>query len=226
MGTNAKVRVMVISRQYLFRLGIEHTLVEAGDIEVTTAAEVNETLLSSMDTLPPDIVLVDIDSSEEGLKTARQIRQRLPNIGVVVLTSKPDDSQLLQAIKAQAGACLDKEVTADQLVDTIRRVTRGEHPINESLTSRPALAEQVLHQFQELSWRSEAEALMSPLTPRETEILSHMAQGNPNKQIAIKLGISEQTIKNHVTSIMRKLNANARTEAVVVAIKQGLITLK
>ncbi len=83
----------------------------------------------------------------------------------------------------------------------------------------------MLHQFQELSWRSEAQALISPLTARETEILNYIAQGYLNKQIAAKLEISEQTIKNHVTSILRKLNANARTEAVVVAIKQGLISI-
>jgi DNA-binding NarL/FixJ family response regulator len=96
-------------------------------------------------------------------------------------------------------------------------VARGEHPINEGLTTRPKVAEQVLQQFQELSRRYEAEAFISPLTARETEILDYIAQGYLNKQIAIKLGISEQTIKNHVTSILRKLNANARTDAVVVA---------
>jgi len=142
-----------------------------------------------------------------------------------VLTSNPDDAQLFQALKAQATAYLNKEITADQLVDIIRRVARGEHPINESLTTRPNVAEQVLHQFQELSWRSEAEGFISPLTPRETEILNYIAQGYLNKQIAVELNISEQTIKNHVTSILRKLNANARTEAVVVAIKQGLISI-
>ena len=141
------------------------------------------------------------------------------------ITSDPNDAQLFQALKAQAAAYLSKEVTADQLATIVRRVARGEHPINESLTTRPKVAEQVLFQFQELSWRSEAEAFISPLTPRETEILNHIAQGYLNKQIAFKLGISEQTIKNHVTSILRKLNANARTEAVVVAIKQGLISI-
>ncbi|GAI89025.1 unnamed protein product, partial [marine sediment metagenome] len=136
-----------------------------------------------------------------------------------------DDAQLFQALKAQAVAYLSKEVTADELVDVIRRVARGEHPINESLTTRPKLAEQVLQQFQELSWRSEAEGFISPLTPREREILNYIAQGYLNKQIAAELDISEQTIKNHVTSILRKLNANARTEAVVIAIKQGLISI-
>jgi len=159
------------------------------------------------------------------LKLARKIKQRLPTIGVVILTSNPDDAQLFQALKAQAVAYLRKEVTAEELVSTIRRVARGEHPINESLTDRPKLAEQVLYQFQELSWRSEAEGFIAPLTPREMEILNYIAQGYLNKQIAAELDISEQTIKNHVTSILRKLNANARTEAVVVAIKQGLITV-
>lgn len=87
------------------------------------------------------------------------------------------------------------------------------------------LLKQVLSQFQKLSWRSDDEDIMSPLTPREIEILEHIAKGLLNKQIAAKLGISEQTIKNHVTSILRKLNANARTEAVVLAIKQGVISI-
>jgi DNA-binding NarL/FixJ family response regulator len=195
-------------------------------MEVSGAAEVNDEVLSAIDTLPPDVALVDIDApGEGGLKLARKIKQRLPNIGVVVLTSNPDDAQLFQALKAQAVAYLSKEVTAEELVDIIRRVARGEHPINESLYARPKLAEQVLQQFQELSWRTEAEGFIAPLTPREKEILNYIAQGYLNKQIAAQLDISEQTIKNHVTSILRKLNANARTEAVVVAIKQGLISI-
>ena len=83
----------------------------------------------------------------------------------------------------------------------------------------------MLSQFQRLSWRSDDEDIMSPLTPREIEILEYIAKGYLNKQIAVELGISEQTIKNHVTSILRKLNANARTEAVVLAIKQGVISI-
>jgi len=193
---------------------------------VSGAAEVNEETLATMDRLPPDVALVDIDApSDSGLKLAHRIKLRLPNIGIIMLTSNPSDTQLFQALKAQAAACLSKEVTAEALVDTIMRVAHGEHPINESLISRPNVADQVLQQFQELSQRSEAEAFISPLTNRETEILNLIAEGYLNKQIAIKLGISEQTIKNHVTSILRKLNANARTEAVVIAIKQGLISI-
>ncbi len=221
-----KIQVLIVSQQFLSRQGIEHSLSDTGDMEVSGTAEVNDEVLSAIDTSPPDVALVDIDApADSGLKLARRIKQRLPNIGVVVLTSNSDDAQLFQALKAQAVAYLSKEVTADELVDVIRRVARGEHPINESLTARPKLAEQVLQQFQELSWRSEAEGFISPLTPREKEILNYIAQGYLNKQIAAELDISEQTIKNHVTSILRKLNANARTEAVVIAIKQGLISI-
>ena len=221
-----KIQVIIVSQQFLFRQGIEHALSEMKDIKISTTAEVNDGVLDIIDTLPPDVALVDIDTpSEDGLKLARKIKQRLPTIGVVILTSNPDDAQLFQALKAQAVAYLSKEINPDELIHTIRRVARGEHPINENLTARPKLAEQVLHQFQELSWRSETEGFIAPLTPREMEILNYIAQGYLNKQIAAELDISEQTIKNHVTSILRKLNANARTEAVVVAIKQGLITV-
>jgi len=221
-----KIQVIIISQQVLFRQGIEHSLSRVRDINISATAEVSDEALSIIDKLPPDVALLDIDTpTDAGMKLARRIKQRLPTIGVAVLTSSPDDAQLFQALKAQAVAYLSKEVTASELVNTIRRVSRGEHPINESLTTRPKLAEQVLHQFQELSLRSEAEPFIAPLTPREMEILQYIAQGYLNKQIAAELDISEQTIKNHVTSILRKLNANARTEAVVVAIKQGLISL-
>jgi len=196
------------------------------DIETISAAEFNDGVPFAIDELPPDVVILDIDApSDNGLGLASYIRQRLPSIGIIMLTSNLDDTQLFNALKAQAAACMNKDITADQLIDTIRRVARGEHPINEGLTARPKVAEQVLHQFQELSQQYEAEAFISPLTTRETEILNYIAQGYLNKQIAITLGISEQTIKNHVTSILRKLNANARTDAVVLAIKQGLISI-
>ncbi len=224
---NNKIQVFVVSQQSLFQQGIEHSFSDIEDIAISGITGVSDQVLSVIDNLPPDVALVDLDGpSGSGLELARKIKQRSPNIGVVVLTSNPDDNQLFQALKAQAVAYLSKEVTADRLIDIVRRVAKGEHPINDSLVTRPKVAEHVLQQFQELSWRSEAEAYISPLTPRETEILQYIGQGYLNKQIAAELGISEQTIKNHVTSILRKLNANARTEAVVVAIKQGLISIK
>jgi DNA-binding NarL/FixJ family response regulator len=221
-----KIQVFIISQQSLFKQGVEQTFSEIEDISISGITEVDDSVVKAIDNLPPDVALLDIDGpSDNGIELAKKIKQRSPNIGVIVLSSNMDDNQLFLALKAQAVAYLSKEVTSEQLVETVRRVARGEHPINEYLTDRPKVAEHVLQQFQELSARSEAEAFMSPLTPREIEILQYIAEGYLNKQIAAELGISEQTIKNHVTSILRKLNANARTEAVVVAIKQGLITI-
>jgi len=219
------IKVLIVSQQVLFRQGIERSLSAVEDIEISGSAEINAKVLSAIDAMPPDVALVDIDApGDSGLQLVRSIKQRLPNTGVLVLTSGLDDAQPFQALKAQASACLSKEVTVDELVDTIRRVSHGEYPINESLAT-PKLAEQVLMQFQEPSWRDDAEVFISPLTPREKEVLQRIARGYSNKQIAYEFDISEQTIKNHVTSIIRKLNANARTDAVVVAAKQGLISI-
>ena len=221
-----KIQVYIISQQSLFRHGIQHSLSITPDIIVAGVSEVNDGVLSIVDNMPPDVALLDIDGSPEaGLSLARKIKQHSPSVAIVVLASNTNDEQLFEVLKGQAASYLNKETTAEQLIETIRRVSRGEHPINESLTTRPKVAEQVLLQFQELSRRTEAEAFLSPLTPREMEILKYIGQGFLNKQIAVELGIREQTIKNHVTSILRKLNANARTEAVVLALKQGLITI-
>ena len=221
-----KIKVFIISPQSMFRQGVRHSLTNMSEIEISGEAEVDDKALLTIESSLPDVALVDIDNaSDNGLSLAHRIRQRLPSIGIIVLTSNPDDAQLFQVIKAQAAAYLSKEITADQLTDTVKRVARGEHPINESLTSRPKVVEQVLHHFQEPSWGKGAEAFISPVTPRELEILNFMVQGYLNKQIAFALNISEQTVKNHVTSILRKLNANARTQAVVEAIKQGLVSI-
>jgi two-component system response regulator DegU len=223
---SVKIQVYVISPQSLFRQGIQHSLSLTPDINVVGTSDINEGILSIVDNLPPDVALLDIDgAADAGLPLARKIKQHSSSIAIVVLASNPNDEQLFEVLKGQAASYLSKQTTADNLVETIRRVARGEHPINESLTTRPRVAEQVLLQFQELSRRTEAEEFISPLTPREMEILKYIGQGLLNKQIAVELGISEQTIKNHVTSILRKLNANARTEAVVLALRQGLITI-
>lgn len=195
------------------------------DIQIIGQAKVTDKGLI-IEVMPPDVVIVDIDvSPDSSLSLAHRLKQRLPSVGIIMLTSSPSDDQLFKAIENQVAAYLSKEINGDQLADMVRRVARGEYPINESLSSRPELAGKILHQFQGLSGKTEVETLISPLTARETEILNYVAQGYSNKQIAAELSISEQTIKNHVASIMLKLNANARTQAVVIAVQQGLISI-
>jgi len=120
---------------------------------------------------------------------------------------------------------LEKNVTTDELADTIMRVSRGESPINNIVLSRPELATHLLKQFRNIhnnNGRS-SEAVMVSITARETQILNYIADGNSNKQIAIILKISQQTVKNHVSNILRKLNANDRAHAVFLAVRYGWI---
>jgi two-component system response regulator DegU len=137
----SKIQVFIVSQQFLFRQGVELSLCGVEDMEISGTSEVNDEVLSAIDIMPPDVVLVDIDApSDSGLQLARKVKQRLPNIGVVVLTSRQDDTQLFQTLKAQTSAYLSK-VTVDVLGDTIRRVAHGEYPINENLGTKPKLAE-------------------------------------------------------------------------------------
>lgn len=218
------IKVWLFSQQPLFRQGIQNTFSGIKDIEIAGEAQLTDKMSRTIEIMPPDVAIVDIDSApDSGLNLVNRVKQVTPSTAVIVLASDINDEHIFEAIKRQASAYLSKDIDSKELVDTVRRVARGEHPINDSLSKRPKVAAHILDQFQELYQQREVENLISPLTSRETEIVNYMAQGYANKQIAARLKISEQTIKNHVTSILSKLDANARTEAVVKAIKRGLI---
>jgi len=194
-------------------------------MDVVGESALTSNIWSLTENLSPDIVLVEVGlSSLGGFSVTRQIVNRCPGVAVVILSSNPNDDQLFQAIKAGAVAFLGKDISADSLVSILRRVGQGEYPINDSLLTRPGTAKKVLELFHDLSLLgTEAKTLITPLSPRETEILRYVAEGFSNKRIGFTLGVSEQTVKNHITSIMRKLNANDRTHAVVLAMRRGLI---
>jgi len=221
-----RIRVAIADKQPLFRRGIRSTLTQLPDIEICGEVSSGKDLLANLTNLQPDVLLLDTDISSDGCtELARAVKQQMPSVSVVLLTLNPNDDELFEAIRSRASGYLKRNVSSDELVDNIRKAAAGQHPINDTLLSQPQAAKHVLEKFQDLSWGKGVESFVSPLTPRETEILNYMAQGYFNKQIAAKLSISEQTIKNHITSILRKLDANARTEAVVTALKRGLITL-
>jgi len=221
-----KIGVFIIDNNILFRQGLRQALNQSEDIEVLGECDIDEEALELVASFSPEIVLLDIGLPIlNGLNLGRQITQRSPAISVVILTAYDDDEQLFQAIKSGAVGYLTKEAGADQLISAIRRIHQGERTINEMVLTRPKVAEKVLKQFQDLSLMGIAmETLASPLTARELEILSYVARGYINKQVAHKLGVSEQTIKNHMTSVLRKLDANDRTQAVVLALHYGWIS--
>ena len=222
-----KIRLILVDREAIFRAGIRQILSSHEDIEIVAECEPGEEVIGLVEDLFPNIVLVDVNlPSLNGIDLARQISRRSPSTRVILLSSYPSEEQLFQAIKAGAGAYLSKNVSPEELFETIRKVYQGDYPINDYLLKEPKIAERVLRQFQDLSlMEGEIGSMTVPLTPREKEILSHIAEGNSNKQIARIFHLSEQTIKNHVTSILRKLNANDRTHAVILALRHGWISL-
>jgi len=220
-----KILVMIIDKQAFFRVGVRQALSQEADFEILEG-DPNDNPLGAIEADSPNVVLLDIDfPSLSGLKLGRQIMRRHPNIRLIMLSPYPDNGELFEIIKTGAVAYLNKNTTAEELVSIIKQACRGEYPINDSLLARPKVAEHVLRQFQDIvSLGKTMETITAPLTHRETQILSYIADGNSNKQIAHILEISEQTIKNHVSSILRKLNANDRAHAAVLAIRHGWIS--
>ena len=223
MGTT---KVVIIDKQSLFRVGVIQAFIELPDLKIVEASP-DDNVLMIIEAELPDVILLDIDApSLNGLKMGKSLIQRYPAVRLIVMTSEINNDELFEAIRIGAAAYLDKKSTTQELEGIIRRVSRGEYPINDSLLATPTVAEHVLKQFQEMvSMGMSVESVTAPLTNRETEILRYVADGNSNKKIAQILDISEQTIKNHVSSILRKLNANDRAHAVVLAIRRGWISV-
>ncbi len=222
-----RISVMIVDKQALFRAGARQALSEKHGFELSDC-DPDGNPLELIEAHTPDVLLLDIDyPSLNGLKLSRKILLRYPGIRVIILTPNPDDKQLFEVIKTGAVAYLSKNTDTEELVKTIKQAAAGKYPINDSLISNSQVAEHVLKQFQYMvSMGKGMETVTAPLTPRETEILNYVAEGNSNKRIAYILQISEQTIKNHVSSILRKLNANDRAHAVVLAIRQGWISIE
>jgi two-component system response regulator DegU len=222
----AKTKVMIIDEQVFFRAGVRQALTQQDDLEVLEC-DPNHDPLGVIEANLPDVTLLGSDlATHSGLELGRKIARNFPNTRVIILSPDPSDEELFDVIRSAAVACLRKNSSATELVETIRRASRGEYPINESVITRPQVAKHVLRRFQDMaSLGDNMDTIVALLTQREKQILNYIAEGNTNKQIAHILKISEQTIKNHVSAILRKLNANDRAHAVVLAIRQGWISI-
>jgi DNA-binding NarL/FixJ family response regulator len=224
-NTDRTIRVVLADSSRLTTMGISQVLQKEADIElVGTAADGDEAAAKTLE-LEPDVLVIEADLPRtSGIKVTQRIRRELPHVGVVVLTAKDDEQTLFEAIRAGAAAYLNKDCDPVELVDAIRKARAGQFIINEKVFNRPAVASKVLAEFRELSvYGPGSSHVFAPLSPREVQILDNIAQGMTNKEVAYALAISEQTVKNHMSSILRKLSVNDRTQAVVYAIRQGWI---
>ena len=221
------VRILIVDDHALFRVGIAQILSREPDLDVVGEAEDARSAMDAALETSPNILLMDLSlPSPGGIETTARIKRELPSVSIIVLAVQEDEDALFEAIKAGAAAFILKDVSPDDLVNIIRRVSNGEYLINDKVFSQPAVASRVLKEFRELAiYGQEAAPIFAPLSPREVEILDNIAQGMTNKQVAYQLSISEQTVKNHMSSILRKLSVNDRTQAVVYAMRQGWIKM-
>jgi DNA-binding NarL/FixJ family response regulator len=223
----AKVKILLVDDHALFRVGMRQILEQEADFDVVAEAEDSRTAFDAAQASLPDIVLLDLSiPAPGGIETTQRIKREVPSTGIIALAVDEDEDQLFDAIKAGAAAFILKDISPTDLVTIIRRVNTGEYLINDKVFARPSVASRVLKEFRELAvYGQEAAPIFAPLSPREVEILDNIAKGMTNKQVAYALSISEQTVKNHMSSILRKLSVNDRTQAVVYAMKQGWIRI-
>jgi DNA-binding NarL/FixJ family response regulator len=233
MPPHTSIKLLLVDDHPLFRQGVRWALGSEEDVTIVGEAASGEDALAWLQAAgpsqEPNVMLVDLNlPGMSGLDVTRQVRRQFPNVGVVMLSMHESDEQAFNALRAGAAAYRSKDVKPQSLVEILRRVARGEYVINDVVLEEPRVASRVLTQFrnlpQALSTSPEADIpIFTPLSDREIEVLERIASGGSNKEIADSLGISTQTVKNHISSILRKLSLNDRTQAVLFALRRGWI---
>jgi DNA-binding NarL/FixJ family response regulator len=216
MTTSAKgARVLIADDQTLFRTGLTSLLSEDERVEVVGQAVDGADAVKLAAKLKPDVVLMDIKMPNiDGIEATRQILEAVPGVKVLILTTFETDSQVIQALKAGASGYVLKDSTAAGIVSSIVAVMSGERVM------AGAVANRVLEM---LTGTTTPKEFYDGLTNREIEILKLLANGMANKQIAYRLKISEKTVRNHVSNTYEKLGIYDRSQAVLYAVKKGLV---
>lgn len=222
-----KIRVLIIEREPLFRRGLAGCLAMEDELDLVGAGASADEGFRLADEFVPDVLLVGTTLPDApGLTAATEFRRRFPSIATIVVAAQETDDELFSAIRAGASAYCGQDVDEAKLVELIKRASTGEYVINEQLLDKPYVAARVLEQFRAATSSDLAPtSAFAPLTDRELEILRKVSDGLTNAEIGFALGISAQTVKNHVTSILRKLAVNDRTQAVVTALKRGWLSI-
>lgn len=223
----ANTSIMLVDDHPLFRQGLRRVLEAQEDIEVIMEVADGEEALRLAKKLAPDVIIMDINLPHmNGLQVTRELKQAAPEVAVIMLTAYHDDEQIFHSVRAGAAAYFPKDITPRRLVEAIRQVSKGNYVIDDEVLDKPEVASWLLSQFDKVAYVDGLpNEMFAPLSPREMEILQHIAKGQSNKEVAYELGISRQTVKNHMTSILRKLAVNDRTQAALYAVRRGWIRL-
>ena len=210
-----KIRILVIDDHPVVRDGLVAILSTQPDFEIIGEAGSGQEAIDKAAALQPDILLLDLQLPDlDGVQVLQNLRQRYPQIQAIVFTAFDTDERILGALQAGAQGYLLKGAPREELFQAVRVVSQGGSLL------QPVVASRLLRHV-----RQESAPPPSSLTGREQEVLAQLALGRSNKEIAAALYITERTVKFHVSSILKKLDASNRTEAVTLAAQLGYITL-
>jgi DNA-binding NarL/FixJ family response regulator len=215
-----KISILIADDHTLFRKGIRGMLESEQDMVVVGEAATGNEALEQARKLMPDVILMDIKMPDlDGVEATRALHREMPHIGIIFCTMFDDNGMIFAGLKAGGRGYILKDADPETMLRAIRAVAHG-----ESLLS-PAVAQKVLRQFAALPGEEPAgrDPLCDELTERELQVLTCIGQGQSNKEIAAQLGLSEKTVKNHIANIFSKLHVCDRTQAVLYAIRKGLV---
>ncbi len=213
------MRILLIDDHALFRVGLQG-LLEQSQIEVIGAAGSGNEGLQMVNELKPDVILLDMRIPDmSGLQILKELHERENPTPVVMLTTSDDEQDLVDCLRNGAQGYLLKDMEPEELIQALHDVMAGKTIVAPDLTGALARA---LQEGDKVEQEVQDDSPFSTLTPREMEILSHLAEGQSNKLIARDLGISIGTVKLHVKAILRKLDVHSRVEAAVMAVENGI----
>lgn len=224
-----KITVLIIDDHPLFRQGIRDVFNSEPDIGVIGESEDGNEGLQLIRELQPDVVVIDVHlPGLNGMQIARHAKSERLSANVIILTAYDDTEQVIHAFRAGAYAYCPKDITPGQLVETVRHVAQGHYVVGDKLFDKEGITAWLDKKVAQVNrpYIEDPQELFSPLSPREMEILQYVTRGMSNKEIAYALGISHQTVKNHMTAILHKLDVEDRTQAAVYALRHGWVRLQ
>jgi DNA-binding NarL/FixJ family response regulator len=225
----SEINLFIVDDHPVFRQGLRDVLETDSRLHVIGEASTGEDAIDLTASLKPDVILMDINLPDiMGLQVTRKIKSYLPETKVIVITGYDDVEQVYHAVRAGASAYCAKDIAPEALIDVIYSVYQGYYVIGEKKMDHDEVHRWLEEKVGRISGPiiADTEDSFVPLSPREMEILEHVTHGKSNKEIAYELGISHQTVKNHMTAILRKLHVDDRTQAAVYALSRGWVRIE